>query len=124
MTQPLALVAYENLMPGSQLVNRLQDLGYRAHQVVEVARLVETAAQEKPMLVVADLVFTKVDICKLITRLKKNPATEHIPVLAFATAANEKLQEAGRAAGAKIVASEEAIQQHLPQLLEQALAVE
>ena len=29
MTQPLALVWYEKLMPGSKLVNRLQDLGYR-----------------------------------------------------------------------------------------------
>jgi len=26
MTQPLALVFYEKLLPGSQLVNRLQDL--------------------------------------------------------------------------------------------------
>ena len=63
MTQPLALVAYENLMPGSQLVNRLQDLGYRAHQVVEVAKLVEVAEREKPMLVVIDLFFSKADIC-------------------------------------------------------------
>ena len=124
MTQPLALVAYENLMPGSQLVNRLQDLGYRAHQVVEIAKLVEVAEREKPMLVVIDLLFTKADICALITRLRKNRATEHIPVLAFTSAANEKLQESGRLASAKMVASEEAMMHHLPQLLDQVLAVE
>jgi hypothetical protein len=28
MTQPLALVYYEKLMPGSQLVNKLRDLNY------------------------------------------------------------------------------------------------
>ena len=33
MTQPLALVFYEKLMPGSQLVNRLQDLNYRVQAV-------------------------------------------------------------------------------------------
>lgn len=124
MTKPLALLAYENLMPGSQLLNRFQDLGYRAKQVVDVTQLVTVAEQEKPILVVADLVFTKVDICEWITRLRKNPATEHIPVLAFTSVANEKLQEAGRRAGAKIVATGEAMQHHLPQLLDQVLTVE
>jgi len=124
MTQPLALVAYENLMPGSQLVNRLQDLGYRVSQVADVTELVELAEREKPMLVVIDLAFTKADICELITRLRKNAATAHIPVLAFTAAANEKLQESARLAGAKIVATEDAMQHHLPQLLDQVLAVE
>ena len=82
------------------------------------------AEREKPMLVVIDLFFTKAYICGLITRLRKNPATEHIPVLAYTSAANEKLQESGRLAGAKIVASEDAVVHHLPQLLDQVLAVE
>lgn len=124
MTQPLALVAYENLMPGSQLVNRLQDLGYRVATVTDVNHLVEQAAKDKPMLVVSDLFFSKANICELIAALRKHPDTSHIPVLAFTSAANEKLQEAGRTAGAKIVASEEAMLHHLPQLLEQALAVD
>ena len=29
MTQPLAIVFYENLLPGRQVVNKLTDLGYR-----------------------------------------------------------------------------------------------
>ena len=124
MTQPLALVTYENLLPGSQLANRMQDLGYRVTTVADAARLVEQAAREKPMLVVADLFFTNVNICELITALRKNPDTAHIPVLAFTSAANEKLQEAGRIAGAKIVATEDAMLHHLPQLLEQVLSVE
>jgi len=124
MTQPLALITYENLMPGSQLANRLQDLGYRVQAVFEAERLVEIAEREKPMVVLADLMSSKANVCELITRLRRNQGTEHIPVLAFAGAANAKLQEAGRVAGAKIVASSEALQQHLPQLLDQVLAVE
>jgi CheY-like chemotaxis protein len=124
MTQPLALIVYENLMPGSQLANRLQDLGYRVQPVVEVSRLVELAEREKPLIVVTDLASSKSDVCEWITRLRKNPATEHLPVLAFAAADNATLQDAGRLAGAKIVATEEAMQHHLPQLLDQVLAIE
>ena len=51
MTQPLALVLYEKLLPGSQLVNRLQDLNYRVQTVTEPSTLVECAEQSKPMLV-------------------------------------------------------------------------
>ena len=37
MTRPLALVFYEKFMPGSQLVNRLQDLNYRVRVVNDLA---------------------------------------------------------------------------------------
>ena len=37
MTQPLALVLYEKLLPGSQLVNRLQDLNYRVQTIADPA---------------------------------------------------------------------------------------
>ncbi len=41
MTEPLALVLYERLLPGSQVVNRLQDLRYRVQTVAEARLLVE-----------------------------------------------------------------------------------
>ena len=40
MTQPLALVLYEKLLPGSQLVNRLQDLNYRVQVIPDAEKLV------------------------------------------------------------------------------------
>src|SRR6266850_298297 len=55
MTEPLAIVLYERLMPGSQLVNRLQDLKYRVQTVNDPALLVDCAEQAKPMLVLVDL---------------------------------------------------------------------
>src|SRR5207248_5289520 len=55
MTQPLALVLYEKLLPASQIVNRLQDLNYRAQAVGDPSLLVESAEQAKPLLVLADL---------------------------------------------------------------------
>ena len=63
MTQPLALVLYEKLLPGSQLVNRLQDLNYRVQTIADADRLVECAEQAKPMLVLADLESTRNNVC-------------------------------------------------------------
>jgi CheY-like chemotaxis protein len=124
MTQPLALIVYENLLPGSVLANRLQDLGYRVQPVLEISRLVELAEREKPLVVLADLASSRADVCEWITRLRNHPATGHVPVLAFAAESNARLQHAARLAGAKVVASDQAVQHHLPQLLDQALAVE
>ena len=124
MTQPLALVLYERLLPGTQLVNRLQDLNYRVQVVAEAGRLVECAEQAKPMLVLADLESTRYNVCAALARLKQNPITQHLPVIAFGGDNSPDLQAAARAAGVALVVGESAILQHLPQLLEQALQVE
>jgi|SRR2546430_1807511 len=123
MTTPLALVFYERLLPGSQLVNRLQDLGYRVQTISDVQTLVRQALQEKPLILVTDLASACADMCAIIRELKRNPETRHIPVLAFTELKNEKMQAAA-AAGATIVAGNDAILDQLPQLLDQALQVE
>ena len=124
MTQPLALVLYEKLLPGSQLVNRLQDLNYRVQAIADAGRLVECAEQAKPMLVLADLASTLSDVCAALARLKQNAATKHLPVIAFSDQEAVELQAAANAAGATLVVSEAAILSQLPQILDQALQVE
>ena len=122
--QPLALVLYEKLLPGTQLVNRLQDLNYRVQAINDAAMLIQCAEQVKPMVVLADLESSRHDVCQEISRLKNHQATRHLPVIAFGVEGNEKLQEQGKAAGVALVASDAALLSHLPQLLEQALHVE
>jgi CheY-like chemotaxis protein len=124
MTQPLAFVVYERLLPGSQLVNRLQDLKYRVHAVTDVEALVPCAQQEKPMLVLADLVSSRHNVCQAIQRLRKDPETQHIPVIAFGPDDSADLQNSAREAGATLIASEAAVLNHLTQILDQALQVE
>lgn len=123
MTTPLALVFYEHLLPGSQLVNRLQDLGYRVQTVTEVGALLSQAELAKPLVVVADLASAKADVCAVICQLRQNLATQHIPVLAFTDKKKKKLQTTAREAGATLVAVDDAILRQLPQLLEQVLQV-
>jgi CheY-like chemotaxis protein len=124
MIQPLALVVYEKLLPGTQLVNRLQDLNYRVRAVTDSNTLVACARQEKPMLVLADLESTRNDICKVIAELRHDPVTQHIPVIAIAKEGDKALLKAAQAAGATLVAGEAAILGHLSQFLDQALQVE
>ncbi len=124
MTEPLALVLYEKLLPGSQLVNRLQDLNYRVQTLTDAALLVEQAEQAKPMLVLADLESSRNNVCAVLARLKQNAATQHLPVIGFCGENAGGLPDAARAAGVTLVVSEAAILTHLPQFLEQALHVE
>lgn len=124
MTQPLALVLYERLLPGTQLVNRLQDLGYRVQTVAGLEPLMTTAAQEKPMLVLADMASTRAKISDAILQLRQNPATNHLPVIAFADEKNVALQSDARKAGATLVVNESAILTHLEQFLDQALQLD
>ena len=124
MTQPLALVLYERLLPGSQLVNRLQDLNYRVQTVSDIGLLVECCEQSKPMLVLADLRAGHQDVCAAVSRLKQHPATRHLPVIAFGDEDVPNLQKAALAAGVTLIVSESSLLNHLPQCLEQALRVE
>jgi CheY-like chemotaxis protein len=122
MTQPLALVFYEKLLPGSQLVNRLQDLNYRVQAVNDLASLQQCARTESPLVALVDLSGGG-DVCRAIAALKADSATRHIPVIAFADEKAVDLQENAKNAGAAIVVSEANIANYLPQLLNQVLQI-
>lgn len=122
MTKPLALVLYERLMPGSQLVNRLQDLGYRTETVNDPKSLVEQAEKIMPMLVVADLEPASANISDALSRLKGNSATSHLPIIAFC--ADNSVDLPNTATAATLVVTDSAIVTHLPLFLDRALQVD
>ena len=124
MISPLALLLYERLLPGSALGNKLRDQGYRILHVTDPASITATAEKEKPLVAFVDLEWKAADACTAIAALKANSTTNHIPVLAFSSPRHAKLQEAALAAGATIIASDEAILAQLPAMLDQAMAVE
>ena len=124
MTKPLALIFYERLMPGSQLVNRLQDLGYRVSTCTEVAGLHAQVAKDLPMVIVMDLTSERGDVNGVIKDIRGSEQTSHIPIIAFAAKTNKAAQNTAVEAGAKLVAIDDAILQQLPHLLEQALEVD
>jgi CheY-like chemotaxis protein len=124
MKQPLILVMYEKILPGSQLLNRLQDIGYDAQAISAPAELVKKAEQEKPLLLIADLEPKSAEVCQAIGQLKAHPATCHIPVIALESGRDPALLENARKAGATLVVNDRAILLHLKQFLDQALQVD
>ncbi len=124
MISPLAILLYEDLMPGSQLVNRLQDLKYRVQVATTPDELLAGAASAGPMLILMDLVSKRADICDLIKQLRATPATAHLPIIAFADETEVKLQSSATEVGATLVVTDAAIIPHLNQFIQQALQVE
>jgi len=130
MTTPLALIFYENLLIGNQLVNRLRDLGYRVRSVnaPELVQLASIASEEKPLIFLTELGAQAEQVCDAVRQLKDNPATAHIPVLAIQRVtkkrADRKVAEAARTAGVALIANEEACLSQLPELLNRALEIE
>ena len=124
MKQPLALLLYEKLLPGGQLVNKLQDLGYRVQPVPDPADLVAVAEREKPLVAFVDVEPHFERICAAISALRQHPDTAHVPVVAFASSRNQPAHEAARRAGATLMVNDTAVLVHLNQFLDQALQVE
>jgi PleD family two-component response regulator len=123
MSKPLAIIHYVSLMPGGQLANKLQDLGYRVHSLPDLAALAETCQTEKPLVVLAEIV-PGAPAFSIISRLRRDPATRHIPVLGYSAALDATLQNHARDAGVTLLAGTAAISEHLPKLLDQVLQVE
>jgi CheY-like chemotaxis protein len=121
--QPLAIVFYERIMPGSQLVNRLQDLNYRVLTVSNPALLAAITLRESPLVLFVDL-DARGDISGSIGRIKAEPACAHLPIVAFAPDSKPELLAAAQQAGAQLAVNESTLTGHLPQLLEQALRVD
>lgn len=124
MTKPLAIVFYERLLPGSRVVNRLADLGWRVVEAKRPDDIVGLVQAEHPLLVITELELKSGDLCPIITELSQSPETGHVPIIGYGDPKNQKLVDAALAAGARLVVAEAGVCEQLPQLLEQALTVE
>ena len=123
MTQPLAIVFYERLLPGSQLVNRLQDLNYRVLAVSNLAQLAAVVKREMPLLLLVDL-GARGEVGGAIEKIKADAATGHVPLIVFAPDEKPELLATAQAVGANFTITDSGLAGHLPQLLQQALHVE
>ncbi len=120
--KPLTLLLYEKLLPGGQLLGRLEDLGYRVQSLTEPTELVRVAEGEKPMLIIVDFEPQFDAVALAVAALKRGAATAHIPVIGLVPARHAAAQAAARQAAANLVVLDTVILQHLPQFIDQALA--
>lgn len=123
MTQPHAIILHERLIPGSKLLNRLEDLNYRVTATSDAGGLLEKVKSETPLLLFVDIQTTG-DVTAAISQIKTDAATAHVPIIAFAPDAQLELLESAKNSGANLAVADSAILNHLPQLIDQALAIE
>ncbi len=124
MLKPLAFVCSENMVLGSQLVNRLQDLGYRVEVISDADQILVQARSARPFVIISDLVSRGTNAVPVIKELRQDEATAHIPVIGMTTNPRQQFHADAVAAGVSVVAMESGILAQLPQLLDIALAVE
>ena len=122
MTQPLALIYYQKLLPGSTLANRLRDLNYRVHAAANLGELVSVSQTEGPMLLLIDASGEGEEVFDALRKLRSEAKTAHVPILAFAE--TEPRLESARTAGATVAATDAAMGTHFEQLMEQALRLD
>lgn len=128
MTRPLALVFYESLLAGNQLINRLESLEYRTRSVSDLGQLHELATRERPLIILLELGALADRACAAIRSLRADTATAHIPVVGFVTVKTPeeetRLSTQAQHSGATVVVGESALLAHLSAVLDQALQVD
>jgi CheY-like chemotaxis protein len=92
--------------------------------LAEASELTATAEREKPMLIIADFEPRTEVVARAVAELKRSETTSHIPVIGLVSARNAAAQESARNASVTLVVQDTVILQHLPQFLDQALALD
>jgi CheY-like chemotaxis protein len=124
MSSPLVLLFYEKIIPGSQIVHRLQDMGYRVSNINKCEELVGAVRKHLPMVLIADLETKSGDVSGVIRILKEDLVTQHIPVLTYVSLEDKDLHEKARLAGANLIAGRDGVLEQLPHLMEHVLEID
>ncbi len=77
------LLVEDNEMNRDMLVRRLERRGYDVIVALDGVEGVEVATQEQPALILMDLSLPVMDGWEATRRLKTQPATQHIPIIAL-----------------------------------------
>jgi len=124
MTQPLALIFCERINAKTQLPTKLESLGYRVHSAVSSDEIFTLAKSLKPLIIIADIATKTKDVCPIISQIRQDSETAHIPIIAITDSSDPRLEATAREAGANVIVSESAITMHLKQLLDRALEID
>ncbi|HEU4455874.1 MAG TPA: response regulator [Longimicrobium sp.] len=114
-TAAVALVA--DMMFASRVRGTATAVGVEAVTVTRAEKLVEETRRLRPRVVLIDIDARGVDVPALIARLKSDPETRSVPVIAFGSHVNADALRAAREAGADRVLARSAFVRDLPALL-------
>jgi CheY-like chemotaxis protein len=93
------LIVEDNEMNRDMLSRRLTRRGFEVHVAVDGNAGIQSASTLSPDLVLMDIALPGIDGYEATRRLKKSPATSHIPVIALTSHAMSGDRERALAAG-------------------------
>ncbi len=102
MTNAKILVVEDSPTYLRQILNMLQDLGYRTIAAVDGEEALEKAIREKPDLIMLDIILPKKNGFQVCRQLKTTPATRNIKIIMLTS----KTQDSDRFWGLKQGADE------------------
>ena len=97
--EPLVLVVEDYQDAREMYSAYLQFSGYRVAEATNGLEAIETAVQLMPDIILMDLALPKVDGWEATKRLKSDPRTKHIPIVALTGHALAGFAEGAREAG-------------------------
>jgi DNA-binding response OmpR family regulator len=97
--QPLVLIVEDHADLRAFLAGELQD-EYRVVTAADGREGLETARNQVPDLVVSDVMMPRMDGFEMLVQLRKDPATDHIPVIMLTAKADAESRIEGLQAGA------------------------
>lgn len=117
MAQKVILAAVEDLMFRGRISAAATALDMEASFPRSAKKLLTTAAQSPPDLLILDLNSARYEPLKLLTDLKSGPATRNVPVVGFLSHVQKDLAVAAREAGCERVMARSAFTRDLPKVL-------
>ena len=96
----MILLVEDNELNRDMLSRRLERRGYEIKMAVDGAQGVNMAAELRPALILMDLSLPVMDGWEAIRRLKANPETAAIPIIALTAHARAEDEKTARDAGA------------------------
>jgi two-component system alkaline phosphatase synthesis response regulator PhoP len=82
------------------LKDRLESAGFEVLTAYDGAQAVEVARQERPDLIIMDVMMPRMDGLTAAKQLRSDPTTAHIPIVMLTARGQESDEQAGYAAGA------------------------
>lgn len=80
---PKILLVEDNELNSDMLTRRLQKRGYEVHLATDGAQAVAMTKSLQPHLVLMDISLPLIDGCEATRRIKADPATQSIPIIAL-----------------------------------------
>jgi CheY-like chemotaxis protein len=77
------LLVEDNELNSDMLIRRLQKRGFEVHLATDGEQAVSMAASVMPHLVLMDISLPLIDGCEATRRIKADPATQSIPIIAL-----------------------------------------